>query len=636
MEQAPEYLDKLPDGAELMYNPIGGETPMDAPVVAPPQAPAEYLETLPEGAELKYNMPGESKVNTLPADLKKSNPEPSVRASTSFTDYIAGRVDQFTARVKSDYQESVRQSSEAIERGMEGEQTMLETSWQMLGDAANLFSDVVGGAVVEIAGATGDGISVITPDFIEEPVKEGVKAGWDFLLNTEQGQAAAEALSQGLEAWTEFEKENPRAAENLKSVVDVGAVLAPTKVKPRVDGVPDTISKAKLAAEQAKMDAKSAKDQKYFFTFNNPKDPEISKRTIDGKVKILPHEQWAVEATQTLKGYGPLRSNAGNLNVVNKELARLEGSMDRLVADESIVLNVPRIFDEFGAKADARVQGIAGDTAKAELQKHYVTFLNVMEDAIATHGNSAKGILMARRAVDAELKRMKGDPAFNKESLALEAARDARNTLNDNIASVIPETRTTSQRMSGLYHVQDNLSKDLRAGGALERIVRAGGSWAARNRDLAFPLAALGLSYATTAPVLMAITGGAGLTYLTGRVAYKGLTSPQAKQFKAAIEEMYVEGLKKAKPGSDLAKQLKADRATALTLIRDLQEMGPEETVTDGSVSTPFDDMTSEEFAAEQKRLREENEKSDVEPLQVEVNKGGDILEGIIERNKVK
>jgi len=101
------------------------------------------------------------------------------------------------------------------------EQTLPETLLQVAGTEIGAAGDIAGQAIAETARA---GFAALP-----EEAQQGLsKLGTEFLQSS-VGQAGIQALQSGTEAFAEFEKNNPRAARNIKSVVNVALFATPIK-----------------------------------------------------------------------------------------------------------------------------------------------------------------------------------------------------------------------------------------------------------------------------------------------------------------------------------------------------------------------------------------------------------------------
>jgi hypothetical protein len=116
---------------------------------------------------------------------------------------------------------NMRQSSEQY---ISGNQSLPEGVLQVAGETAGLANDVVGEAFQSV----GSGLSSITPDVIETPVRQAGKRVFDTVANSPLGDLANTAVQK----YGEFEKNNPRAARNINAATNLGLLgLSVTPVK---------------------------------------------------------------------------------------------------------------------------------------------------------------------------------------------------------------------------------------------------------------------------------------------------------------------------------------------------------------------------------------------------------------------
>jgi len=95
------------------------------------------------------------------------------------------------------------------------------------------------GTGVDVLAETGilalKGISILVPDVIEDPIIDTMKKGFKFLFETEQGEAALEALQKSAGHWAKFEHNYPEYAKIVGGVVNTALLFAPIKTKAKVE-----------------------------------------------------------------------------------------------------------------------------------------------------------------------------------------------------------------------------------------------------------------------------------------------------------------------------------------------------------------------------------------------------------------
>jgi len=153
----------------------------------------------------------------------------------------------FTGRVKDAYADRIRKGENIADQYVSGKQSTPETYLQFAGQGAALGSDVL----LEGLKSLGSGVSYLTPDFIEEPIKRGAKSGLDYLSSTPVGRAAAEGANYAVQKYGDFAEEYPRAARNVEAVTNIGMAVAPSIPIGGKSAVSATESLAKEGLDQA-------------------------------------------------------------------------------------------------------------------------------------------------------------------------------------------------------------------------------------------------------------------------------------------------------------------------------------------------------------------------------------------------
>lgn len=133
-----------------------------------------------------------------------------------------------------------------------------ESNLQSLGKGFQVLGNVVAGGVLDVVGETvstgftalSDVASAITPDSIEDPIKDKVKEIFTSAVGTDVAQAGIRAASQGIEAYQEWAGENPEAHKNISAAANIALAAIPLKGKPKV-GKPAIKKAATLSDEFA-------------------------------------------------------------------------------------------------------------------------------------------------------------------------------------------------------------------------------------------------------------------------------------------------------------------------------------------------------------------------------------------------
>lgn len=139
--------------------------------------------------------------------------------------------DGFFDRMGRDVKKRLTKRDQIIAARRRGEQGYVESGFQEAGQVgAGLLFDTAGELTTEAA----RGIAYMTPDFIKEPVKQGVLSTINAVgsLPSFGGGTLKENIPKEiggvLRGYDEFSKQNPRMARNLESAANIGLLLGPT------------------------------------------------------------------------------------------------------------------------------------------------------------------------------------------------------------------------------------------------------------------------------------------------------------------------------------------------------------------------------------------------------------------------
>lgn len=220
-------VTQLPEGFVLDAPPPAAlpegfiiDAPKQPPVVEPAPTDNQFGLT-PENA---------------PGAFAQGTPDPQDDGDGLFQ-RIGGRVESRGAEL-----DEIRQALAA------GDQTFPESVGQVIGKTIAGTALDVGGELLESGFETvGEIVSAITPDFLEQPIVEGTTEALEWALGSEIGQLGIEAARSGVEAYEQFKTENPRAARNIESVMNIGLVLAPASSALKVGSKTPRFTKQELA-----------------------------------------------------------------------------------------------------------------------------------------------------------------------------------------------------------------------------------------------------------------------------------------------------------------------------------------------------------------------------------------------------
>jgi hypothetical protein len=298
---------------------------------------------------------------------------------------------------------------------------------------ANITGDVTDlpATAISQAGRTGGELlleagEVVLPDIVKEFATET----FDGFMQTGYGQAAAQALSMGVDAYMGWRKENPSQAEKFETTVDVASLLSPR---------PDLIN-LDVKAENTKTNAENLNTAKRREALTGLVQPE--KLTINDRTEksgILNSEQWlpgefdntliqALLNTPGIKPYGTVHENFRVLqNAVDSEKMRL----DNYVKSQNRKIDVEELSDEFQNAWDVYKASDVYKLATKPAKKQFKEYMELAASAIKEEGTDLEAVLRARRRFDEAVHNSGKTLDADVATYQAEAAKLVRGVLND-------------------------------------------------------------------------------------------------------------------------------------------------------------------------------------------------------------
>lgn len=279
----------------------------------------------------------------------------------------------FFDRVGSDYQQRAKSYGDIEQEYISGNQSLPETAVQLTGQAAGFVNDVAGEGLKSL----GHGISSVTPDFIEQPIRQAGRYVFDRVADSAVGDLARSAV-QGYQG---FAKEHPRAARNIEAATNIGGLVgAATPIK----GTSLIDTAASTAGKGAKAVAKTAAA------------PIVSgTKAVAKGTKTAWHGAFARTAEDLEEVSGTLKKNASNLYNKSREAGavisaerstKLVDDIERAVAGSG-KMNARLHGDTLSVLDDLRKAQQAGEIGLEELDQ----YRQLLNDVVNKNTDAIKG-----------------------------------------------------------------------------------------------------------------------------------------------------------------------------------------------------------------------------------------------------
>ena len=484
-------------------------------------------------------------------------------------------------------------------------------SFPMNQGTASIGASLVGGTAVDLVdGLTGmaiDTASLLIPDSVGQPVAEAFSQSANWVLSTEGGQWATEALSGTMEDYDKFKQSSPEQAKLLEGAVNVALIMTPSpKSKPKMGGLDAAGRKLEESGKKGVMESK----QKYVDKMLTP--VETAKTRVDdlANTTISPITQKATVSQTTrqadvaslvrgLPEVSPNKTLKNNHVVIRKEVHKrgdsLVNTLEKLEKNRAASVGhtgalqldtiTTRLTDDVAElvstnplfRGDKAITG----AAEAMLEKT----LQLLADKPLTPAN----VLRVRRELDDFIRSSKGSvfDAATENSVSI-PFKTIRKSLNDIIDEAVPnaEVKKSLREQSMLYEALDTLApkagEEMKtiAGRLVQNISEVLPYNVTRNvwQANAAILGAFTTTAAFTFPQLLPIMGGGLLA--TGMAKQLGKQALPSKS-KVALGRMLqlTDKAIKATKDSSMKQVLHADRIYIANLLKDMATDNSEEDV---------------------------------------------------------
>jgi hypothetical protein len=505
-------------------------------------------------------------------------------------------------RVGQDFDKRIKNYEESYKKWQIGEIGETHAELQQLGDVTGFFGDVIGETMISAA----HGLGYITPDFIEDPIVDTFKSGWDFLVNTEAGETASEAASKGYEYYQAFKKENPNAAKDFESIVNIAILFAPVKVKRKAEPTPyykghldniytdsakirQSVNKniGKLTVQGDALIAKGAKQEVNRSTkkiqqllFPDKPTGDMVRRTEQvgwmrrNVVTTSEAEKLMLKNVQKVEGLNLNRSPQWNFIKIRNANYKLGDDLIKKLEGSNIIIHPESVLKKIQANVDEMIKNkpfLASDDAiKGQISINMETAAKI----INKHPPTPAGLLAARKEFDQVIKQQYGK-AFDSAAVTSksESLKVVRDTINKMIDDSVPDKQV--KKILGEQHslykamamLEDKAMKDgaHRFGRLWQNLGRVIDLKMQSNRTMA--IIAGSSAFAAAGTAYSSVAGGIAI-YGIAHIVARGVISPKTKMALGQILKMTDKAIKTS-TNKNMIKQLRMDRV----FVQDLFEL---------------------------------------------------------------
>ena len=463
-----------------------------------------------------------------------------------------------------------------------------------LGQAAGAYFDILG----NVLGTGAQAVSLLIPDEIEDPVKEKISQGFNYIVNSEGGKMFRELLDKGMDATKahrEVLMQHPDAGLILDSGLNLAALATPaarfTPIKD-VDITDSLGTKIKVASAKKRIDNK----RKEALEITLPEETaerslEMVENTTVGK-NILGRQTTNYEPTARELKMAKEAAKAGikkdelyqeSYNKIQKRINFLGDSLiSRLNQSDAIIdsEDVTRYIETEALKVRMDNPIIASN---AQLERTFEYVIEKAEQVIRAQESTPAGLLKARRELDnlirnSDVKGLDATGQLNAKRLAARSVRKSMNEFVENATGGDLKVKESLYKQSVLYDALENVKEKaaLQEGKFLPRLLQNTVKVLQGKQKINIGVYTLfGITGATAAVSVssllpyLAVGGIATAGIVKG---YKGFISPKNHQRLGELLKLtnkaINEATKAGATGADMLSQLKADKALLLELLK--------------------------------------------------------------------
>lgn len=515
--------------------------------------------------------------NLVEAGVSPQEPKdtrtPLKRFEESALESITGRVQQASDiyREEGPYSEGLTPTSKFLG----GAGAMAGLGWDLFGDIYTLSAD---------------GYSLMIPDDIEEAAKAEIQEAVSAFVEHPLGKKAQQALQAGQNEWVIFKKENPEMALVVESVFNVaGWHRRGPDAKP-VRTSDDSLPRVSFFDEKSRTVSNMTTLERGIWKVIAPRKSyeQTNQQTTEPR-GIFRRQETILSSLErriidTVKRYArvdPSRTDRANAKSIVAAVNSLDAKLLSILKRDKSEVSHSQAQQTMGEKLTQWIAQNQGLGAK-RLAEESKRAMAQVQQILASHPQTAMGMLAARRELDSWIKKNYGADTLKRQEGKKGAI--ARNEIFAIIRRTMNEAMDTGQNKTATKILQDE-SDLLTALGTINARVPEGDTVFARLRDnlgamnIHMPTTPLGQAATVNAAVnskMLPFFAGLITTYTGLGLAKRAYSKLHYQKELRLILESINDGIKVA-TNEDMVKQLRADRAAIIEVYKGYMEDAEEE-----------------------------------------------------------
>lgn len=447
---------------------------------------------------------------------------------------------------------------------------------QVVAEPVSIFFDSLGETLV--FGAE-KGIGVVATD---EQQKQALQYVQGF-MQTEAGKAFSAALQSGAEGLQAFQEKYPDEAATLRAITDLTGAGLFTKVGKEVDllslpRTPEPAPKEPFKLSKVglrKVDEPLAGDDKDLWNLaynTGTKTDEQVNLLMEAQGPLRTNRQLVtqeqLDVVDELKKAGVTGSmNPITANLqINKQLDALENTLVQMsrASDSFLKIQPNAVLNRAKQKFSTAVQDLPATMNNAQATRLVNEYMDQFNAFVKKRGNTSEGLREARKDFDTWLEKQGVHLGEADLTMRGQAGRIIRESVNETIAEVVPESSELLTRMNRLLKIKPAVTNKARqtATNAVGRYLQWSGFDVMKGRSA--------LSQTHNTPIALGFAAFGSPFYLIGKLAKTKYGGKGRASFSYAMRDFFKAIDKKIKSASpEEIKAWKADQKVVYAAVRE-------------------------------------------------------------------
>lgn len=416
----------------------------------------------------------------------------------------------------------------------------------------------------------------------DEQQQQALQSLQEF-MQTDAGQAFAAALQAGSQGLQAFQQKYPDEAASLRAIADLTGAGVFRRIGKDIDlaslaKVPEPEPKEPFSIKNVglrKVESPLAGDDKdlWNLAFNTGKKTEEQiERTTEAMGPLRTNKQLATQEELDIVDELKKAGVTGSMNPIeatlqiNKQLDALEDTLVKMsrASDAFIKIQPNAVVDKARQKFADAVKRLPGSMDPKQASRTVNRYMKQFQAYANEYGYTAEGLREARKAFDTWLETAEG-VALGSADLSMrgQAGRIVRESINETIGEVVPESAELLTRMGRLLKIKPTVVEKAQntASNTLGRYLQWAGFDVMKGRSA--------LSQTYNVPIALGFAALQSPFYVINKLAKTKYVNKKKAAFSYAMRDIFEAINKKMKSASpEEIRQWKAEQKVVYAAVR--------------------------------------------------------------------